>query len=66
MIDKVCDYLTKKIQMENPEIDEERAEVINYGIHLIVGEIPKVFIMLGVAYLLGIFHLALFFYINLP
>ena len=41
MIDKFCDYLTNKIRKANPDIDDERAEVINYGIHLIVGEIPK-------------------------
>ena len=41
MVDKICDYLTNKIKNKMPEIDDERAEVINYGIHLIVGEIPK-------------------------
>lgn len=55
MIDKICMFLTNKIRKEMPEIDDERAEVINYGLQNIIGEIPKVFIMLGVGYLLGIF-----------
>ena len=62
MIDKFCDYLTIKIRKENPDIDDERAEVINYGIHLIVGEIPKFFIIMGVALLLGILDLTILAY----
>ena len=48
-----------------PEIDDEKAEVINYGLQNIVGEIPKIFIMLGVAAILGIFPLALFTFVVL-
>lgn len=59
MIDKICMFLTNKIRKEMPEIDDERAEVINYGLQIIIGEVPKVFITLGVAYLLGIFKLTL-------
>lgn len=67
MVDKICDYLTDKIRKENPEIDDERAEVINYGIHLIVGEIPKFFIIMGIAYLLGVFELTILaFFLVLP
>ena len=65
MIDKVCIFLTNKIRKEMPEIDDDRAEVINYGLQNILGEIPKIFIMLGVAYILGIFPLALFTFIVL-
>lgn len=53
MIDKFCEYLTKKIRKEMPDIDDERAEVIRYGLQLIIGEVPKFFIMLGIAFLLG-------------
>jgi accessory gene regulator B len=42
-----------------PEIDDERAEVIDYGLHLMVGEIPKNFILLLLAYILGVFELSL-------
>lgn len=62
MVDKVCDYLTNKIRKEDPNIDDERAEIINYGIHLIVGEIPKFFIIMGIAYLLGVLKLTLIAY----
>lgn len=65
MIDNICTFLTKQIRKEMPEIDDERAEVIEYGLQNIVGEIPKVFIMLGVAWILGIFKLALFCFLIL-
>ena len=42
-----------------PEIDEERAEVINYGLQLIIGEIPKTFVLLIVAYLCGVLKLSI-------
>ena len=59
MIDKICLFLTNKIRKEDPEIDDERAEVINYGLQIILGEVPKTFVMLAVAYLLGVFKLSL-------
>lgn len=55
MIDKICLFLTNKIRKEMSDIDDERAEVIDYGLHLIIGEIPKTFITLAIAYLLGVF-----------
>lgn len=65
MIDKICNFLTNKIRKEMPEIDDEKAEVINYGLQNIIGEIPKLFITLGIAYILGIFWLSLFTFISL-
>ena len=65
MIDKICEFLTNRIRKEMPEVDDEKAEVINYGLQNIIGEIPKVFIMLGVAVILGIFPLALFTFVAL-
>ena len=59
MIEKICIALTKKIRKEMPEIDAERAEVINYGLQLVIGEIPKIFLIFIIAYLLGIFKLTL-------
>ena len=59
MIDKICLFLTNKIREEMPEVDDERAEIIDYGLHLLIGELPKTFIILGIAYLLGIFKLTL-------
>ena len=59
MIDKFCQYLTNRIRKEMPEVDDERAEVIMYGLQVIIGEIPKGFIILAIAFLLGIFKQAL-------
>ena len=52
LIEKICNFLTSKIQKEMPEVDEERAEVINYGLQLVIGEIPKIFIIFILAYIL--------------
>ena len=60
MIEKICNNLTKKIQNKMPEIDEERAEVINYGLQLVIGEIPKTFILIAIAYLCGVLKLTIF------
>lgn len=59
MIDKITQSLTNKIRKEMPDVDDERAEVINYGLQVLLGEIPKFFIMLLVAYLLGVFKITL-------
>ena len=67
MIDKVCEYLTNKIRKQMPEIDDEKAEVINYGIQLIVGEIPKIFLMFGLGIILGLWwQTILAFFLLLP
>ena len=54
MIDKFCEYLTSKIRKQMPEVDDERAEVIKYGLQIMIGEIPKIFIMAAMAWALGI------------
>ena len=59
MIEKICTFLTNKIRKEMPEIDDERAEIIMYGLQNIIGELPKGIIILIIAYLLGIFKLTL-------
>ena len=67
MIDKFCTYLTNKIRKEMPEVDDERAEVINYGIQLIIGEIPKILLLFAVAFILKIGWLTVFaFFAILP
>lgn len=67
MIDKFCEYLTKKIRQEMPNIDDEQAEVILYGIQLIVGEIPKIFLMFILGFLLGLWWQTLLaFFVLLP
>ena len=59
MIDKITQSLTNKIKEEMPDVDDERAEVINYGLQILLGEVPKIFIMLLIAYVLGVFKLSL-------
>lgn len=65
MIDKICTFLTKKIQKEMPDVDEERAEVINYGLQNIIGEIPKIIILFVISWLLGVLKEVLFMFIAL-
>ena len=59
MLDKITQTLTNRIEKEMPDVDDERAEVINYGLQILLGEVPKTFIIFGIAYLLGIFKLTL-------
>lgn len=67
MIDKFCKYITNKIRKEIPDMDDERAEVIQYGIQLIVGEIPKVFSVFIIGAILGLWWQTLIaFWILLP
>ncbi len=60
MVETICNKLTLIIRNKMPEIDDERAEVINYGLQLLVGEIPKFFIIFFIAYCLGILNLTIF------
>ena len=59
MIDKITEFLTNKIRKEMPDVDDERAEVISYGLQILIGEVPKFFIMLFIAYALGLLKLSL-------
>lgn len=56
MIERFCEFLTNKMKKEMPDMDDERAEVIQYGLQIIIGEIPKMFILLLVSYVLGVFQ----------
>lgn len=59
MIETICNKLTTQIRKEMPDVDDERAEVINYGLQLVLGEIPKIFLIFSIAYIFGIFKLTL-------
>lgn len=59
VIDKICLFLTNKIRKEMPEIDDEKAEVIMYGLQNLIGEVPKIFLVLAISALLRIFRLTL-------
>ena len=54
MIDAICNKITSRIRASMPEIDDERAEIINYGLQLMLGEIPKTLILLLIAYICGV------------
>lgn len=62
MINKICESLLRKIRKEMPDIDDERAEVILYGLQLVVGEVPKIILLFAVAILLKIGWLVIFAY----
>lgn len=67
MIEKICDFLVSKMKKQLPDIDDEKAEVLNYGLQLIIGEIPKFFILIAIALLFGIGPLVLMtFFMILP
>ena len=67
MIDNICTFLTNKIRKEMPEVDDERAEVIFYGLQNIVGEIPKIFLLFVIAYFVGILkETVIAFFLLLP
>lgn len=67
MIDEITQSLTNKIRKQMPDIDDERAEVINYGLQILLGEVPKTFVMLAIAYLLGVLKLTvLTFFVLMP
>jgi accessory gene regulator B len=59
MINKLCEYLTNKIRKNDNTIDDERAEIINYGLQSIIGEVPKGIVIFGLAYILGLFKIVL-------
>lgn len=67
MIDKFCEYLTNRIRKKMPEIDDQQAEIIMYGIQLIIGEIPKIFLLFGLGIILGVWWQTLLaFFLLLP
>jgi len=65
LIEKICESLTKKIQEQMPEVDNERAEVIKYGLEIIIGEIPKLILLVVVAIILKIGWLVVFAYLTM-
>lgn len=53
IIDKFCDWLTEKIKTKVSDIDEERELVINFGVRLIFGELPKILILFIIGFILN-------------
>ena len=54
MIEKICAYIVNQMRKQMPDIDDEKAEVITYGIELIIGEIPKIFLLFIFSFIIGI------------
>ena len=65
MIDNICTFLTNRIRKEMPQIDDERAEVINYRLQNIIGEIPKTFLLFIIAFLLNMLKEVVFMFLVL-
>lgn len=65
MIDKICNTLTARMRLQMPEIDDEKAEIINYGLQLIIGEVPKIILLFAVAIILNIEWYVIFAYITM-
>ena len=63
MIEKICFYLTNRIRKKQPDITDEKAEIINYGLQIVIGEIPKIFVLILIAFLLGVGCLTLLAFI---
>ncbi len=63
MIDKFCNFLTSKIKENVENIDEEKELIINFGVKLIFGELPKIVILFIIGFILqiGWYTLILFF-----
>lgn len=54
MISKICSKIMRRIRAKMPEVDDERAEVIQYGLEILIGEVPKTFIIIFIAWILGV------------
>ena len=65
MINQICESLINKIRQEMPDIDDEEAEVIKYGLELIIGEVPKILLLFIIAIVLKIGWLVIFAYFTM-
>lgn len=54
MVEKICKWIVSKIRKSIPDMNDERAEIITYGIQLMIGEIPKIFLLFILSFILGI------------
>lgn len=63
MIEKICNSILIKMRKKMPDITDEKAEIILYGLQLLIGEMPKMFLLFGLSFLLGIGWYMVFAYI---
>lgn len=67
MIDKFCDFITRKIKENVENIDEEKELIINFGVRLIFGELPKILLLLIIGFIFGIgWYTLIFFFLLAP
>ena len=65
MIEKICGYILKKMRTKMPEMTDEKAEIIQYGLEILFGEVPKIILLFGISFLLGIGWYMVFAYVAL-
>ena len=63
MIEAICNSLTKKIINSVDGYDESKADEINYGLQLLIGEVPKFFITFILAWILHLIGLTILSFI---
>lgn len=67
LVEKFCDFILNKMKKKMPEITDEQGEIILYGLELIIGEIPKMFILFALGFIFGLGWYILFaFFTILP
>lgn len=65
MVKKICMFLVNRIKKEMPDISSEREEAIEYGLELIVGELPKMILLVVIAFILKIGWLVIYAYFTM-
>ena len=67
MIDKLCNFITRKIKENVEDIDEEKELVINFGVNLIFGELPKIILLFIIGFVFGVgLYTIVFFFLLAP
>jgi len=59
MLEKFCQRITNYIRTKMPNMDDEKAEIINFGLLVLLGECPKLIILVLLAWWLDILFLTL-------
>jgi len=65
ILDNICEKINLRIKREIPDVSNERLEIIDYGLRMIIGEVPKLIIMLFIAYFLKVLPLTILSYLIL-
>lgn len=65
MIDKFCDFITEKIKKNIENLDEEKIMVIDFGVRLLFGELPKILILILLGFLFQIGWYTIFLFLLL-